>query len=253
MIFLFDIDGTLTDNRTHKIVPSALHALHRLKDQGHLVLACSGRAYYKTKLFCDEVGITSFIANGGNSLCLDGKCIYNKPLNHTLCMNLIQELEQKNIGYLVALDDSIKAYMKDDLFLSQIGIRKEPTYYIYNSKLNLYDHNIYKIYIAIKKEDEHQLEHLNGLTSLRFAGEYLTIQPDNKKAGIHQLLEYLGKSKDEVVVFGDDVNDLCMFDDTWFKIAMGNGHDLLKKKADFITKANIDDGILYALEYFSWI
>lgn len=35
--FFFDIDGTLTDNKTHKIVPSAKRTLDQLKANGHFV------------------------------------------------------------------------------------------------------------------------------------------------------------------------------------------------------------------------
>ena len=45
------------------------------------------------------------------------------------------------------------------------------------------------------------------------------------------------------VVFGDDTNDLVMFDSQWTSVAMGNAVDELKEKASFVTDANIDDGI----------
>lgn len=43
----FDIDGTLTDNATKQIVPSAQEALNRLQDAGHFVAIATGRAHYK--------------------------------------------------------------------------------------------------------------------------------------------------------------------------------------------------------------
>ncbi len=61
-----------------------------------------------------------------------------------------------------------------------------------------------------------------------------------------------GKVED-VVVFGDDYNDLVMFRPEWTSIAMGNACDALKKKADFVTKASYDDGIEYACRHYGWI
>ena len=43
----FDIDGTLTDNATKKIVPSAQKALDELQKNGHFVAIATGRAHYK--------------------------------------------------------------------------------------------------------------------------------------------------------------------------------------------------------------
>ena len=44
--FFFDIDGTLTDRSTGKIVPSAREALDRLEANGHFVAIATGRAHY---------------------------------------------------------------------------------------------------------------------------------------------------------------------------------------------------------------
>lgn len=47
--FFFDIDGTLTDLKTHQIVPSAKVALEKLKQAGHFVCLNTGRAIIKRK------------------------------------------------------------------------------------------------------------------------------------------------------------------------------------------------------------
>ena len=55
--FFFDIDGTLTDNSTHKIVPSAKEAVRRLQEEGHFTAIATGRAWYKTKKFAKNIQI----------------------------------------------------------------------------------------------------------------------------------------------------------------------------------------------------
>ena len=51
-------------------------------------------------------------------------------------------------------------------------------------------------------------------------------QPDNKKGGILKMMEMLHAPLQDVVVFGDDYNDLDMFDkDLWTCVAMGNACD----------------------------
>ena len=47
-------------------------------------------------------------------------------------------------------------------------------------------------------------------------------------------------------MFGDDYNDLNMFDERFFKIAMENGCDELKAKADYVADENVKDGIYKA-------
>ena len=54
--------------------------------------------------------------------------------------------------------------------------------------------------------------------------------------------------EDEVMIFGDQTNDISMFDvPGFYKVAMGNAVSEIKKRADFITKTNNEDGIAYAL------
>uniref|UniRef100_UPI003079263B HAD hydrolase family protein n=1 Tax=Catenibacterium sp. TaxID=2049022 RepID=UPI003079263B len=73
-----------------------------------------------------------------------------------------------------------------------------------------------------------------------------------------EVLELLSKVRlvadiKDVVVFGDGENDLVMFKKEWTSIAMGNGVEDLKKKADFVTKDSTDDGVEYACRHFGWI
>lgn len=57
---------------------------------------------------------------------------------------------------------------------------------------------------------------------LRFEKEYLMFQPDAKQKGIKHLMTYLNADVHDVVVFGDDYNDIDMFNEPWYKIAMRN-------------------------------
>ncbi len=80
-----------------------------------------------------------------------------------------------------------------------------------------------------------------------------TIEVNNlvasKGLAIHQLAHRLGFHENEVVVFGDQGNDLSMFENNnFYKVAMGNAISDLKERADLITKDHDDDGIAYALK-----
>jgi hypothetical protein len=54
---------------------------------------------------------------------------------------------------------------------------------------------------------------------------------------------------EDVIVFGDNNNDLSMFTDDWFKVAMGNATEELKAKADYITDDVDKDGVYKACKY----
>ena len=250
--FFFDIDGTLTDNRTHKIVPSAEKTLHALEKNGHFVAIATGRAHYKAVSFTNAIDIHNLVCAGGGCIARNDKIMYMHALPHDKAVSLLKEADRRNAGWLVMLDDSDTVVMKDYRFLEQAGRRMELTSYIYQPDFSYEacDH-IYKIYLALSSQQEGGW--ISTLGHLRMTQDYLVFQYDEKKKGIEEMMDLLHAPRKDVVVFGDDTNDLVMFDPGWFSIAMGNGNEKLKEKADYVTAANIDDGIEKACRHFGWI
>lgn len=58
---------------------------------------------------------------------------------------------------------------------------------------------------------------------------------------------------ENVLVFGDGLNDLELFDYAGISIAMGISAPELQEKADYITKNLEEDGIFYALEELNMV
>ncbi|WP_083413001.1 HAD family hydrolase [Bacillus massilinigeriensis] len=52
------------------------------------------------------------------------------------------------------------------------------------------------------------------------------------------------------MVFGDDYNDLGLFDMCGYPIAMGNAVEELKNKAMITTETNDEDGVAVVLENY---
>ena len=148
----------------------------------------------------------------------------------------------------------IDVLMKDHRFLEQFGERREPTNYIYQPDLQYEDiEEIYKFYLSMPEEDEHLLKSRDLLGHIRMGDGYFWYQHDEKDQGIIDMMDYLQADIRDVVVFGDGENDMVMFRKEWTSIAMGNGWEALKAKADYVTSASEEDGIKKACEHFGWI
>lgn len=252
--FFFDIDGTLTNRKTGEMIPSAQQALDELRAHGHFVAIATGRAHYKASPFMKKVGLKDMVCYGGGGLVIDGKLIKNEPLDPEKAKAILKEEVELGYGALLMLDDSIKCYSKDDAFRQQCGPRQEPTEYVIDPALD-YDSLkvIYKMYFSIPKEEEYRLTLKDTLGNLRFVPEYLMYQYDAKHEGIIDMMHHVDGNVKDVVVFGDDSNDLVMFDPRWTSIAMGNACNALKAKADMIAEANVDDGIYRICKQQGWI
>lgn len=252
--FFFDIDGTLTDNATHQIVPSAAKALQQLQQNGHFVAIATGRAHYKAIAFANSINIHDLVCFGGGSLVKDDVVVCTTPLDDTAVVSLIKHATADGLGWMVMLDDSDAVYFNNYRFLEQAGLRRELTTYHYDPALDYRVlKNVLKVYLAMKKGTENVHPWINEIGHLRMNDDYFVIQYDRKKEGILQMMEYLEEDCKDVVVFGDDWNDLVMFDHRWFSIAMGNACDVLKEKADYVTASNVENGIWKACRHFHWI
>ena len=112
---------------------------------------------------------------------------------------------------------------------------------------------IFKVYVACFAPEEQKLETLKELPWCRFHEEYLFVEPGDKSVGIKMMVDHFKGNYKDVVVFGDEKNDLSMFKDEWTSIAMGNAIDELKEKATYVTTPCDQDGIYNACVYFGWI
>ncbi|MBV9711907.1 MAG: HAD family phosphatase [Ktedonobacteraceae bacterium] len=70
----------------------------------------------------------------------------------------------------------------------------------------------------------------------------------SKGNALKSLAQELNIASEEIVAFGDHHNDIGMLQFAGLGIAMGNAHDEVKTKADYVTLSNSEDGVAAALE-----
>ena len=75
------------------------------------------------------------------------------------CIRIIEEADKLGYGWCLVMDDTKDVYMRDTLFLEQVGKRKEPTRYIIDDTLDIYAvENYYKVYVAIPLRKKNALQ-----------------------------------------------------------------------------------------------
>jgi len=71
----------------------------------------------------------------------------------------------------------------------------------------------------------------------------------NKGVGLQKLASMMGLKSKDFVAIGDSENDLEMFEVSGFGIAVGNGDEIIKEAADYVTEAFFGGGTVEALEF----
>lgn len=252
--FFFDIDGTLAaGDMGHQYIPeSTKKALAELKKAGHFVAIATGRSYAMAVNHMRELGFTNMVSDGGNGITIDNKLIGIKPMDYEKCVALMEECEEKGFIWAFSPDNTTRRLTPDGRFQGFTKDKYMDTVVV--PGLNPRDYKeIYKVYIACLSPEEEKLETLKELPWCRFFKEYLFVEPADKSAGIKAVVDYFGGDYKDVVVFGDEKNDISMFRKEWTSIAMGNAVDELKKLADYVTDDCDKDGIYHACKHFGWI
>lgn len=249
----FDIDGTLSDNGY--VPESTKIALKKLRENGHFTAICTGRGSSTAWKILEQYGFDNMVCDGGNGFVINKKLIEVKPLDKEKVINLIDECEEKGIpwGYTPSYKDEFR-YTKTHRFIDIAGAFTDNYKFKVIPDLDVRkEKSIYKTYIACLPGEETNIDSLKQIDWIRFSGNVIFVEPMNKSIGIKKMMDYLGGEYKDVVVFGDEKNDLSMFLDEWTCIAMGNAIDEVKKKANYITNDMHEDGIYNACKHFGWI
>lgn len=249
--FFFDIDGTLASGLTTVMPESGVHCLEKLRANGHFTAIASGRLQASAALVAERYGFRYIVADGGYSITMNDEILEMKSLPVPECIALIDRLEKQNILWAVTTEnervcispyEDYRTIAPDNYF----PVRIDPAFDYHKIT------QCYKVYIVCTAENQGEIA-LGGLPRVRYNSDILFIEPTCKQRGIRRMLDMLGIEDEDVVVFGDGTNDVCMFGQGWLSVAMGNAREVLKEKADYITSGVDDDGLWNACKHFGWI
>lgn len=272
-VIVTDLDGTLL-NSNSQINPKTKETLLKLQRDGyHLVLA-SGRPTPSVVGIAKELEMDlydSYILtfNGAHVMNFQSKeVIYQQPLSVESSKAILGHLESFKVVPMVCIDDTMYV---EDVFSGMVehqGVMKNIIEFesrIGNYKLcevnNLKDfvsQPLSKILITGNVDYlEANLEAFrepfattNTITkSADFFVEFTDFGVD-KARSLETILNKIGASMENVIAFGDGMNDLTLIQSAKIGVAMGNSSQTVKSHANYVTDSNDNDGIVLALEHF---
>jgi len=263
-LIALDIDDTLLNSKG-KITAATKKALDKALDQGIKVVLCSGRPLAGVTPYLQELNINGdeqyvITYNGGLVETVAGKVLSRKILDNKEYRRIVKYVTDNHMPYYV-LDDQSKVYTsdKDVNRIAVIQAWENQSGILIRTPDELpADFEITKAAIVGEKEQLDQFEapvkkeFSDSAYVVRAADNFLEVmnKTANKGTGLETLTEILGLDPSEVIVFGDEQNDLPMFDFAGTAVAMGNGSDLAKSHATHVTDTNDNDGIAKALDKY---
>ncbi|EFR44711.1 bifunctional Cof-type HAD-IIB family hydrolase/peptidylprolyl isomerase [Streptococcus pseudoporcinus] len=249
MVF-FDIDDTLRIKDTGYMPETIQKIFKELKAKGILTGIASGRARYGVPQEVQDLHADYCVKLNGAYAKDDQKnIIFQAPIPDEVVMRFKEWANAVGINYGMAGRHQAVLSERNDLVSKAI----DPVYADldvcpdFNEK-----HDIYQMWTFEDQGDALQLPEdlAQYLRLVRWHDNSsdVVLKGTSKALGVSKVVDHLGLKPENILVFGDELNDLELFDYAGISIAMGISHPLLQEKADFVTKKVEENGILYALE-----
>ena len=269
-VIFFDIDGTLIDFGG-EFPESAKDALQKAKDNGHKIFICSGRSKCQIEKRLLDFGFDGYVCAAGAYVEYEGNVIFEHHLTSTQLDKLFSFFNENNIIYMLQCTDRVistracfeemfdnfKKRMKGDMpkNISKIFESQEIDDNIANNTAQYKNAEkvcYYKAGFTYDKVNE-LIGSEFDVTAMSFKSERdasgeITVAGVTKALGMRKLIEFLGKTREETVAFGDGPNDFEMLEYAGIGVAMGNASDDLKATADIVTTNIGDNGIFNGLK-----
>lgn len=237
---IFDLDGTAIPNRRDGM-PSkrVIEVVRKIKDKIH-VSAATGRGMSMAEDIIKSLGLTAPCILGGGTQVIDpvsGEVLWEKDMDK----NQIEKIMEiaKEYQYPVFFGDDTegtlpkyKITQREERIIYIEPVTKDDTKIILDKLSKIPNIAAHKVMSWTPEHFDIHITHIEA----------------TKRHSMEVLLKILKVNKDEVVAVGDSNNDLPLFELAGYKIAMENGSEELKAKADMVAPHVSEDGLAVALE-----
>ena len=254
-IIFFDIDDTLRNSKTGFIPSTIPTVFQQLREKGILTGIATGRGIFGVVPEIKALKPDFFVTlNGAYIEDKKGNVIYSNKIARDKVEEYIAWTKEVGIDYGLVGSHGAKLSRRTEMISQAI----DPIYPDLEVDPDFYQkEDIYQMWTFEDQGDDLTLPEslASTLRMVRWHEHSSDVVPisGSKAAGVAKVVDQLGLKPENVMVFGDGLNDLELFDHAGISVAMEISHDIIKEKADYITKTLEEDGIFDALEGFGMV
>ena len=251
----FDVDGTLVSFQYGVVTQRVRADLLALRQRGILLFLATGRARQdlaRTGMLGDLNFDACVTLNG--HCCYDSRGVYlDRPIpREDLAAACGVLRENPDLAALMAGNGESYVNQLNQRAMEIFDYMHTPPYPVRPPEWML-EHKIYQFIPLVEQGGEERfLKVMPHCVSTRWHPEGVDIIPagDGKADGIRATLDRYGLKREEIIAFGDGVNDRSMLAMAGVSVAMGNAVQEIKDGADYVTDSVEEDGICRALRQF---
>ena len=260
-VLAVDLDETLLNDES-SVSARTMAALEKWQGSGRRIVIATGRPPRSTRTIPSALHGFPWICYNGAWIELEGDVLFQTTIPVEDARRVVAEVQA------AAPDCRIGVEIADQLYTNREGQWTSAN--LVGDVLAHTTRPAAKILTSLSELDAAQFERANGQVAARQSEIFLRGLPAScralispkydlvqvipssasKAAALRWLLDRWGLSQEEVIAFGDDVNDVEMVAEAGLGVAMANAVPEVKAAADRITVSNEEDGVAVVLEAF---
>lgn len=250
-----DVDGTLVDGKK-KLTDGTVAAVKRLTEGevGFTIISARPRSGMMPIADALEIDAPMGAFNGGMIFTRDGTIVSWDHIDPAVVRGVF-DLDHAGTDVWVFADDKWHASTDQGAHVASERITSDQDPIVTNDFAALYDRADKITFVsddeALLRGIAEQAKHFSDrATIVQSQTYYLDVTPltGNKGDGITALAKAFDVPLGQVCAIGDQANDLPMFARAGLSIAMGQGPEAVRAKADRVTGGNDDDGVAQAID-----
>lgn len=260
-LIVLDMDGTLL-NSNNQVSEANRKVLDMVIKKGIEVAIATGRIYTSARGFAEVLGIyTPIIACNGALIrnYSDLEVVYINPIAHEDIVRVIEICNRYNMYFHIydvedmyveeeRFDFLVNNYWKDKKRESeQVSIVKvkDMLGYINSTRIQALKFVLIDLEPERLSKIRRELETIASIHVDKSWYNNLEVMNKgvSKGAAIGRLGDILNIPKEKIIAFGDNFNDLSMKNYVGTFVAMANGEELVRERADYVTASNDEDGV----------
>lgn len=260
-LIVFDLDGTLLDVE-QQLHQKTIKAVKMIREKGIKVMVATGRMYCSAKPHTDRLEIEEPIITYNGALVIDPENqaeIFHDPIPLEIAKRITKMLVGKNYHLQLFINDNLYVAEENEFTTKYEDLSGIEANIV--GRLDKFIKEAPTKMMIIEDDEEKQLEIHNFLednfnSEIEIASSYpsfteITAKGISKAVPLKKLAEKFEIKQEEIMAFGDGLNDLKMIEWAGKGVAMGNAHPDLRRAADDIALNHNDLGIArYLKEYF---
>lgn len=253
-VVFFDVDGTLSAHNPgddssilDRVPESTRTAINKLKENGVLPVLATGRNFGMVQELVDHLSINDVIANNGRYVRVHDQVVFQQPFEHQQVMTIAQSLLKSQVGFVYETADKLYRPVSSN-FLPDSSMSVEVI------ADDIYPQDVLQFLIRQTEPVQFKLE-TPRIKVLQVAPTVfdITLSASNKAIGVKHFLKAINLSSEQAMAFGDEENDLEMFQAVGISVAMGDSTQQVKQNATYVTGRLDQAGIYRALSHYRLI